>query len=189
MAKVIGETHYSKFSPKERVPVAGPAPAGLVLDHLDLPERLRGHGRGGGGPGCQPQEHWLLLPILVHCEELLLLGVEQSDHVPAFEDILLVLLVLKEQVYLPACLRVDNIDLKVSRIKIVLENWESLTSLQPGLSSSSWLAATCNTWNDAKLIYHYLIILLSHDMSLLLGEIVRCPWAVNWLLNVCHHGQ
>ena len=132
--------------------MTGPAPARLVLDHLDLPERLRGHGRGGGGPGRQPQEHRLLLTILVHCEKLLLLGVEQPHHVPALEDILLVLLVLEEQVYLPACLRVDNIDLKVTRIKIVSENCESLTSLQPGMSSSSWLAATCNTCKDTKLM-------------------------------------
>ena len=112
----------SEFSPEERVPVTGPAPARLVLDHLNLPESLRGHCRGGGGPGRQPQEHRLLLTILVHCEKLLLLGVEQPDHVPALEDVLLVLLVLEEQVYLPACLRVDNIDLKVTRIKIVFEN-------------------------------------------------------------------
>ena len=47
---------------------------------------------------------------------------EEPNHVPALEDVLLVLLVLEKQVYLPACLGVDNIDLKVSRIKIVLEN-------------------------------------------------------------------
>ena len=98
--------------------MTGPAPAGFVLNHLDLPESLRGHRRGRGGPGGQPQEHGLLLPILVHREKFFLLGVEQPDHVPALEDVFLILLVLEEKVYLPACLRVDNIDLKVSRIKM-----------------------------------------------------------------------
>ena len=40
---------------------------------------------------------------------------EESNNVTAFQNVLNVFFVLQEEIYLPACLGVDNIDLLASR--------------------------------------------------------------------------
>ena len=63
-------------------------------------------------PQHSPEKDVLLLFVLVHGEELLLLGVEQPDDVTALQDVLLVLFVLQKQGDLPGRLRVDHVHLK-----------------------------------------------------------------------------
>ena len=50
---------------------------------LNLPECFAGGGGRGRGAGREAQEDHLLLLVLVHCQELFLLGVEQPHHVAA----------------------------------------------------------------------------------------------------------
>ena len=69
------------LEPEEAVPVPRPAPAGVVLDHLHLPQCLAAGGGRGGRPARGAQKHVLLLLVLVPRQELLLLGVEETDHV------------------------------------------------------------------------------------------------------------
>ena len=71
----------------EVAPARGAATARILLDQLDLPERFARRGRGGRETRRAPYEHVLLVAVVVACQVLFLLRVEQSNHVALFEII------------------------------------------------------------------------------------------------------
>jgi len=86
------------------------------LTYFNFPQSLAASSRGSAGPASRSEKHVLLLFVFVHRQELLLLGVEQSHHVAAFENLLLILPVLHEKSHLPGRGRVYDIDLLAARI-------------------------------------------------------------------------
>jgi len=62
-------------------PARGASAARVLLHQLHLPQRLGRRGRGGRQPRRAPDEHALLAAVVVVGQVLLLLGVEQPDHV------------------------------------------------------------------------------------------------------------
>lgn len=77
---------------------------------LGFPKRFAAGRRRGAGSARRPQENVLLLLVLVHGEELFLLGVKEPHDVPSFENLLLILSVLHEERDLPGGGRVDDVD-------------------------------------------------------------------------------
>lgn len=96
--------------------MASPTPTRIRLNHLNLPQRLTTRRCRGTRSARRPQEHMLLLLVLVHGQELLLLGVEQTHYVTALQDFVLILFVLHEQRDLPRCRRIENVHLFAARI-------------------------------------------------------------------------
>lgn len=84
------------------------------MAYLHLPKGLAGRGRRGRRPRREPEEDHLLLFVLVHGEELLLLGMEESDDVAALQDVVLILAVLQEERDLPRRLRVHHVHLRAN---------------------------------------------------------------------------
>lgn len=64
-----------------------------IKRYLNLPQGFAASGGRSAGPPRGPQEDVLPPLVLVHGEELLLLGVEQSHHVPTLQHLLLIFLV------------------------------------------------------------------------------------------------
>lgn len=80
------------------------------MAHLDFPQGLAAGSRGSACPARRPQEHVLLLFVLVHRQKLFLLGVKQSHYVATLEDLLLVLSVFHKEGHLPGSGRVHDVD-------------------------------------------------------------------------------
>ena len=74
-----------------------------MLSYFDFPESFAAGSRRGGCPSRGAEEDVLLFAVLVHCEELLLLSVEETDDIAAFQHIVKILFMLHEERYLPWC--------------------------------------------------------------------------------------
>ena len=98
------------FETEKRIPMAGPASAGVVLDNFNFPKSFAGRGRSGQHSARRPEKYVLFLLVFVHRQEFILFRVEETDNVAAFQDVVQILSMVHEKRNLQRRRGIDDVD-------------------------------------------------------------------------------